>query len=105
VDKLENSSNLFDEIKMEHNSTLKNNLKMNNVKIQNLKGKIDVRETAQYISDMMLELRNMAKSAELKTLQGLLEVSFYEAFTVANKVDIPDEEIEHLRELSRASTS
>jgi polyhydroxyalkanoate synthesis regulator phasin len=105
VDKLENSSNLFDEIKMEQNSTLKNNLKMNNVKIQNLKGKIDVRETAQYISDMMLELRNMAKSAELKTLQGLLEVSFYEAFTVANKVDISDEEIEHLRELSRASTS
>ena len=90
---------------MEQNSTLKNNLKMSNAKLQNLKGKIDVRETAQYISDMMLELRNMAKSAELKTLQGLLEVSFYEAFTVANKVDIPDEEIEHLRELSRASTS
>ena len=63
----------------------------------------DTRETAQYIADMVLELRNMAKSTEMKTLQGLLEVSFYEAFSVADKVLIPDGEIEHLRELSRAS--
>ncbi len=61
------------------------------------------RETAQYIADMVLELRNMAKSTEMKTLQGLLEVSFYEAFSVANKVVIPEGEIEHLRELSKAS--
>ena len=90
---------------MEQNITLKNNLNASDIKIQNLKRKIDGRETAQYIADIMLELRNMARSAELKTLQGLLEVSFYEAFSVANKVDIPEEEIEHLRELSRASTS
>jgi hypothetical protein len=32
-----------------------------------------------------------------------LEVSFYEAFSVANKVPIPEGEIEHLRELNRAS--
>jgi hypothetical protein len=63
----------------------------------------DTRETAQYIADMVLELRNMAKSTDMKTLQGLLEVSFYEAFSVANKVLIPEGEIEHLRELSRAS--
>lgn len=62
-----------------------------------------LRETAQYIADMVLELRNMAKSVDLKTLQGLLEVSFYEAFSVANKVEIPPDEIEHLRELSKAS--
>ena len=70
---------------------------------QNFKGKPDTRETAQYIADMVLELRNMAKSVEMKTLQGLLEVSFYEAFSVANKVDIPEGEMEKLRELSMAS--
>ena len=52
---------------------------------------------------MVLELRNMAKTAEMKTLQGFLEVSFYEAFSVANKVEVPEGEIEHLRELSMAS--
>jgi hypothetical protein len=63
----------------------------------------NTRETAQYIADMVLELRIMAKSTDMTTLQGLLEVSFYEAFSVANRVAIPEGEIEHLRELSRAS--
>ena len=76
---------------------------MSNSNSQNLKLKLNVRETAQYIADMMLELRNMAKFTELKTLQGLLEVSFYEAFSVANRVEIPEGEIEKLRELSMAS--
>jgi hypothetical protein len=64
--------------------------------------KPDPRETAQYIADMVLELRNLAKSGDHKTLQGLLEVSFYEAFSAANRVEIPAEELEHLRELSKA---
>ena len=33
-------------------------------------------EMAQYIADMLLELRNMARSAGLPTLLGLLELSF-----------------------------
>ncbi len=70
-----------------------------------LKRKPDPRETAQYIADLVLELRNMAKSADHKTLQGLLEVSFYEAFSAANRVEIPPEEIEKLRELSKASVA
>ncbi len=61
------------------------------------------RETALYIAEMVLELRNMAKGYDFKTLQGLLEVTFYEASTEANKVEIPPEEIEHLRMLSKAS--
>lgn len=61
------------------------------------------RETAQYIADMALELRNMTKPYDMKTLQGLLEVTFYEASSEANKVEIPPEEIEHLRMLSKAS--
>jgi hypothetical protein len=61
------------------------------------------KDTAQYIADMVLELRNLAKGAGLLTLQGLLEVSFYEAFSAANHVEVPEHEIEHLRELSKAS--
>ncbi len=88
---------------MEQNTQLENNLDTIKYYSNNFKGKMEVRETAQYIADMVLELRNMAKSAEMKTLQGFLEVSFYEAFSVANRVVIPDGEIEKLRELSMAS--
>jgi hypothetical protein len=83
----------------EHNLSKKQEAK------NNLKNINDPKETAQYIADMVLELRNMAISADHKTLQGLLEVSFYEAFSAANKVEIPIEEIEKLRELSKASAA
>ena len=73
--------------------------------VGNQKMQSNLRETAQYIADMVLELRNMAKSVDLTTLQGLLEVTFYEAFSAANKVVIPEGEIEKLRELGRASSS
>ena len=61
------------------------------------------RQLAQYIADMLLELRNMAKSAGLTTLLGLLELSFCEAFSIANKVEIPPGEIEKLRRLAKAA--
>jgi hypothetical protein len=61
------------------------------------------KETAQYITDMVLELRNLARSAELKTLAGLLEIAFYEAFSLANKVEIPPAEIERLKALEAAA--
>ncbi len=61
------------------------------------------RETAQYIADMVLELRNLARSAELKTLSGLLEIAFYEGFSLANKVDIPPVEVERLKALEAAA--
>ena len=71
--------------------------------VGNPKVQSNQRETAQYIADMVLELRNMAKAVELLTLQGLLEVTFYEAFSAANQVVIPEGEIEKLRGLSKAS--
>ena len=77
---------------------------INNPIVSNQKMQSNLRETAQYIADMVLELRNIAKSVDLTTLQGLLEVSFYEAFSAANKVVIPEGEIEKLRELSKASS-
>jgi hypothetical protein len=58
------------------------------------------RETAQYIADMVLELRNISKSEGFGTLQGLLEIAYYEAFSVAHKVDLPEGELEHLEALA-----
>jgi hypothetical protein len=60
------------------------------------------RELAQYIADMLLEMRNMAKSAGLPTLLGLLEVTYCEAFSIANKVELPAGEMEKLKHLVRA---
>ncbi len=54
------------------------------------------RDMANYISDMILELRNLAKGAHMATLQGLLEISYYEAYTIAHKINMPAGEIEHL---------
>jgi hypothetical protein len=59
-------------------------------------------QTANYIADMLLELRKMAKTAHLSTLMVLLEVSFYEAFSIANRIEIPPEEIVKLYEMERA---
>jgi hypothetical protein len=53
-------------------------------------------DTANYIADMILELRNLAKSARMATLQGLLEISYYEAYSVANPVPVPEGELQHL---------
>ena len=61
-------------------------------------------EIAQYIADMLLEFRDMARSAGLTSLLGLLEISFCEAYSIANKVEIPPGEIEKLRRLARAAT-
>jgi hypothetical protein len=61
------------------------------------------RETAQYIADISLEMRNLAKSCDMPTLQGLLEVAYYEAFTLATEINVPSGESERLRQLSRAS--
>lgn len=69
----------------------------------NLNRKLDPKETAQYIADMTLELRNMAKAADLKSLKELLELCFYEGFAAANRVPLPEGELDHLRELSTAS--
>ena len=62
------------------------------------------RETAQYIAEMTLELRNLAKAHDMIALQGLLEVAYYEAFTAATHIELPEGELEHIQELSRAST-
>ncbi len=59
-------------------------------------------EVAQYTADMTLELRNLAKAAGLKTLQGLLEVTYYEAFAAAHPALPPEGEAEKLAMMERA---
>lgn len=63
------------------------------------------RHTAEYISEMILELRNLARANQLYTVMVPLEYAYYEAFTVANRVEVPPGEIERLKELSKASQS
>jgi len=47
------------------------------------------RQSAEYIADLVLGLRNTAKRNELPFLSHLLEMAFYEAFMIANQVE-PD---------------
>jgi hypothetical protein len=59
------------------------------------------RETAQYIADMILELRNLAKSAKLFHVMAPLEFAYYESYSAANRIEPPAGEVEHLRQLSK----
>ena len=61
------------------------------------------RDTAEYISEMILELRNLARANQLYTVMVPLEYAYYEAFGVANRVEIPPDEIERIKELSKVS--
>ena len=62
-------------------------------------------ETAQYVADMVLELRNMAKGSSLFTAMVPLEYAYYEAFAIANRVQVPPEEAERLRQLGEQAQS
>jgi hypothetical protein len=58
-------------------------------------------DTAQYVADMILELRNMAKSAKLHAVMVPLEYAYYEAFSAANRVHVPPAEVERINRLSK----
>ena len=62
-------------------------------------GFLPPKEAAQYITEMLLELRNMAKAARLKQLLGLLELAYYEAFNSAHRQPIPEGEVERLEQM------
>lgn len=63
------------------------------------------KEASQYICDMILELRNMAKANQLFQVMVPLEYAYYEAFSAANPVKPPPAEVERLRELGKVSES
>lgn len=60
------------------------------------------RETAEYLADMVLELRNLARSVQLYTVMVPLEYAYYEAFGAANRVEVPPEEAERIKVLAKA---
>ena len=61
------------------------------------------RDTAEYLADMILELRNLARSVQLHTVMVPLEFAYYEAFGTAHKVEVPKAEIERIKSLSQAA--
>lgn len=61
------------------------------------------RDTAEYLADMILELRNLARSVQLHTVMVPLEFTYYEAFGFAHRVEVPAAEVERIRDLSRAA--
>ena len=61
------------------------------------------RDMAEYIADMILELRNLARTAKLHSIMVPLEFAYYEAFGFAHRVEVPPAELERIRELSKAS--
>ena len=61
------------------------------------------RETAEYLTDMILELRNLARSVQLHAIMVPLEFAYYEAFGIAHKVEVSPVELERIKSLSRAS--
>lgn len=77
----------------------KYNLKTSKNEKSNYKDNFNSSETAQYIADMLLELRKLAKACELKPLQGLLELGYYEAYSTAHRAPIPEDEAERLEKM------
>lgn len=58
------------------------------------------KDVANYVAEMILELRNISKSAKLYKVMVPLEFAYYEAFNAANQVDISAAELERIRELT-----
>lgn len=55
------------------------------------------------MADMLLEMRNLAKNNNFDTLLSLLEISYCEAFAIANKVEVPDGELDRLNDMGRVA--
>ena len=86
---------------LEQNSTLNRNKSPAPTSSQVQSPTPKQRETAQYAADMILELRNMAKSARLYPVMVPLEYAYYEAYSIAHQVTVPPGEIERITKLSR----
>lgn len=61
------------------------------------------RDAAEYLSDMILELRNLARAVRLHRVMVPLEFAYYEAFGAANRVEVPPAELERLKALGKAA--
>jgi len=61
------------------------------------------REGAEYVADMLLGLRKTAKRNQLPFLVHLLEMAFYEAYTIARQAEPDMGIIETIHQLSDIS--
>jgi hypothetical protein len=62
---------------------------------------VNQRQTAEYLVDIILELRNLARMSKLYTVMVPLEYAYYEAFGIANRVEVSPEEVERIKTLSK----
>jgi len=63
----------------------------------------DARECALYITDLTLELRNLARRNQLKFLAQLLEMAFQEAFLLAHRAEPTEADIKRLTQAKDTS--
>jgi len=63
----------------------------------------DARECALYITDLTLELRNLARRNQLKFLAQLLEMAFQEAFLLAHRSEPTEADIKRLTQAKDTS--
>jgi len=61
------------------------------------------RESAEYIADLLLGLRKTAKRNDLTFLVHLLEMAFFEAYTVAKQAEPDMSRIETMNQVSETS--
>jgi hypothetical protein len=79
--------------------------RVSNAKKTQVRQDLSAKEVAQYTADILLELRQLAKSSNLGTLQGLIEICYYEAFSEANQPVISAEERSRLDALERGQAA
>ena len=63
----------------------------------------DARQAAHYIADMVLELRNLSNRANQKFLSYLLEMAYYEAFTIANRLEPTPDQLKEFRNFRKSA--
>jgi hypothetical protein len=58
-------------------------------------------ETARLMSDLLLRMRDIASRSKMRFLAYLLEMAYYEAYSIANKVSLTADDLEQLRQINR----
>jgi hypothetical protein len=61
------------------------------------------REAADYVCEMILELRNVVLAGQLHELAEYLKRAYYKAYAVSHGVEVSAEQIRHIRVLEKAS--
>jgi hypothetical protein len=82
-------------------TTVANKVKLPTAKRAQPHRELSAKEVAQYSADILLELRQLARNSKLETLQSLIEICYYEAFSVVNQPSISAEEMSRLDALEK----